>query len=560
MSGTVSYASAARSAASKESKDSKDPKDSQSTTSGATSPSTTSLEVESSSPISQVPLATTEPESASANSKSVPTVSFEAPASSNSSLVDEKETDLSKDIASINKDKVSLTPAPVPKVNAWGVKPVASAVHISPAITSTPTTSEPSPDSSNSTLTAAQAQQASLNPVQWPKPDEGTPTVADNIEAPAAVTPVATKGRAKNWVPISYTPVTSKPRSNKTTRSGNSGKSTLNNSASATGSTPSNSNGSPSAGSKGRGGPKNFAAKAGPPGKKTDGKAPVKAQVSQRTESVSSATSNSGKSDAPKAKPVPNSAPVAPNSKVPGPKKNRPTNGSTSADAQDSNGTFSHQSNGFHQNHHTSHHNHHANGGQHNPNHHNNRSPSVPSGNGGNFPQQYVPYSNTRRSSQMGHYNGSKYFVPDYTLYNQMYQAPPGQNQYEMTLTSVAYQIEYYFSVENLCKDMYMRKLMNSNGWIPLASLAAFNRLNSLTGGDFNLFLEACKWAPSVEVAGEKIRLHHGWEHWVFPLADRLPAGKDEELPATVKLVFNPAAAAPFVPMSEAADAPSSSQ
>lgn len=483
MSGPVSYASAARSAASK---DSNDPQD---LASGSSTPTV-------STPSRRLSDASAEPTDAS------------------SAEPEAEEKDESKD-SSINKEKVSLTPAPVPKVNAWKVTSVPSSAPS--AESSAPSTTEPSPSASNSVL-ATDTQASPLNPMHWPKPDEGTtPGDKKDIVASSKARP----GKEK-WIPLNYTPVTSKPRGNKPSRSGNSGKSSH---------TASNSSTSNGTSAKGRGA-KNFASKGGSQ-KKTEKSAPAKSQP-QRTASVSSVTSAPGK-DAAKAKSASTTAATtaaattatattttaAPKSSAP--KKGRFANGS-----EESTSGHHHHSHAGHHNHHNNHHNYNA------------RSAS------GNFNQQFVGY-NGRRSAQLSHGGYNKYFMPDYAVYGSLYQQAPGQNQYEMTVGAVVYQIEYYFSVENLCKDMFLRKQMNSNGWVPMNILASFNRLKSLTGGDFNLFLEACKWAPSVETSGTKIRARQNWEHWIFPASERLPAGKDEE-PLTSKLVFNPAAAAPFVP------------
>jgi hypothetical protein len=97
---------------------------------------------------------------------------------------------------------------------------------------------------------------------------------------------------------------------------------------------------------------------------------------------------------------------------------------------------------------------------------------------------------------------------------------------------------------------------MNSRGLVPLNVLASFNRVKSLTNGDYNLFLEACRWAPSAEVIGDRIRPRVGWETWVLPPADRLPAGNDVATVETESIPkFNAAAAVPFVPKSEATNA-----
>lgn len=41
---------------------------------------------------------------------------------------------------------------------------------------------------------------------------------------------------------------------------------------------------------------------------------------------------------------------------------------------------------------------------------------------------------------------------------------------------------EFYFSVENLVKDMYLRSQMDAEGWVPLAEVANFNRMKQLSG------------------------------------------------------------------------------
>ncbi|MQL90480.1 hypothetical protein Taro_023079, partial [Colocasia esculenta] len=41
----------------------------------------------------------------------------------------------------------------------------------------------------------------------------------------------------------------------------------------------------------------------------------------------------------------------------------------------------------------------------------------------------------------------------------------------------VAKQIEYYFSPENLCKDIYLRQNMDEEGWVPVSLIAGFNRV-----------------------------------------------------------------------------------
>jgi hypothetical protein len=40
---------------------------------------------------------------------------------------------------------------------------------------------------------------------------------------------------------------------------------------------------------------------------------------------------------------------------------------------------------------------------------------------------------------------------------------------------------EYYFSVENLCKDLYLRRQMDNEGYVLLSEIAQFNRVKHIT-------------------------------------------------------------------------------
>ena len=52
---------------------------------------------------------------------------------------------------------------------------------------------------------------------------------------------------------------------------------------------------------------------------------------------------------------------------------------------------------------------------------------------------------------------------------------------YEMVKSYLLAQIEYYFSTENLCRDLYFRTQMDDEGYIPLSVIAAFNRVKTWT-------------------------------------------------------------------------------
>ncbi|KAF9582670.1 La ribonucleoprotein domain member 1B [Lunasporangiospora selenospora] len=77
-------------------------------------------------------------------------------------------------------------------------------------------------------------------------------------------------------------------------------------------------------------------------------------------------------------------------------------------------------------------------------------------------------------------------------------------------------QIEYYFSVENLCKDVYMRSQMDVEGYVHLSLIANFNRIKTLTL-DQKLIRDTLKSSTVIEVTGDKIRKKEDWATWIFP-------------------------------------------
>ena len=46
---------------------------------------------------------------------------------------------------------------------------------------------------------------------------------------------------------------------------------------------------------------------------------------------------------------------------------------------------------------------------------------------------------------------------------------------------AVRQQIEYYLSLDNLVRDLFLRAKMDSDGWIPLVIIAGFNRVRVMT-------------------------------------------------------------------------------
>ncbi|KAG0453242.1 hypothetical protein HPP92_025906 [Vanilla planifolia] len=65
--------------------------------------------------------------------------------------------------------------------------------------------------------------------------------------------------------------------------------------------------------------------------------------------------------------------------------------------------------------------------------------------------------------------------------------------------TSLLKQIEYYFSVENLCKDIYLRRMMDEQGWVPVSLIASFKRVKMITG-DVQCILDVLRSSTVVEL------------------------------------------------------------
>jgi la-related protein 1 len=113
------------------------------------------------------------------------------------------------------------------------------------------------------------------------------------------------------------------------------------------------------------------------------------------------------------------------------------------------------------------------------------------------------------------------------TMYPGVMSAMPYNAALEpMALISmVAAQLEYYFSIENLCKDMYLRSHMDSQGWVPLTVVAGFNRIKSLTE-DMNLIRYVCQTSRTIEFrpgddGTDRVRKVDKWDQWILDFDQR---------------------------------------
>jgi la-related protein 1 len=102
-------------------------------------------------------------------------------------------------------------------------------------------------------------------------------------------------------------------------------------------------------------------------------------------------------------------------------------------------------------------------------------------------------------------------------------------------ISMVSAQLEYYFSIENLCKDMYLRSHMDSQGWVPLSVIAGFNRIKSLTE-DMNLVRHVCQMSRHIEFrpgddGTDRLRKLEKWDQWILDMDQRQPHARNDGPP-----------------------------
>ncbi|KAI9486623.1 MAG: hypothetical protein EXX96DRAFT_48375 [Benjaminiella poitrasii] len=116
----------------------------------------------------------------------------------------------------------------------------------------------------------------------------------------------------------------------------------------------------------------------------------------------------------------------------------------------------------------------------------------------------------------------------------------------------ICQQIEYYFSVDNLCKDLFLRSQMDTEGYVPLSLIAGFNRVRGLTN-DMTLVRAALELSQILEVkkkevkeeGSELLRKKEGWKTWVLPAAGTTATTKNNAgVPQIIK--SDPAGPAPI--------------
>ncbi|CAA7404511.1 unnamed protein product [Spirodela intermedia] len=73
-------------------------------------------------------------------------------------------------------------------------------------------------------------------------------------------------------------------------------------------------------------------------------------------------------------------------------------------------------------------------------------------------------------------------------------------------------QIEYYFSEDNLARNLHLKLQMDEEGWVSVHTIAGFPRLTN----DVGLILRSLQPSPTVEVMGGKMRRRGTWWKWLI--------------------------------------------
>jgi la-related protein 1 len=86
--------------------------------------------------------------------------------------------------------------------------------------------------------------------------------------------------------------------------------------------------------------------------------------------------------------------------------------------------------------------------------------------------------------------------------------------------------------VDNLLKDMYLRRHMDSQGFVSLEFIAGFNRIKNLSP-DLDMIRLVCQQSSVVEYrtsekGQDRLRRKEGWAQWVLDMTERDPTAQNE--------------------------------
>ncbi|KAK3336518.1 hypothetical protein B0T19DRAFT_41417 [Cercophora scortea] len=125
-------------------------------------------------------------------------------------------------------------------------------------------------------------------------------------------------------------------------------------------------------------------------------------------------------------------------------------------------------------------------------------------------------------------------YVPQYPV---PYQVNP---MYDQLVQQVRAQVEYYFCLDNLLKDHYLRQHMDDQGFVRLDVIAGFRRVQEMTT-EPSIIHSACAGSELIDfVAGEdhvlRLRARGHFEVFILAQSERVPEARNAG-PATFQLV-----------------------
>ncbi|KAI8961757.1 hypothetical protein F5Y11DRAFT_218681 [Daldinia sp. FL1419] len=166
----------------------------------------------------------------------------------------------------------------------------------------------------------------------------------------------------------------------------------------------------------------------------------------------------------------------------------------------------------------------------------------MPAPYGGAYPAQTTgpqhrsrPSSGTNRAQHSRHPSAraTSYPVMGMSYESPMYPHVPLSGFFDPNhlLSWVLSQVEYYFSIDNLCKDEYLRKCMDSQGFVPLGVIAGFKRMQEIA--EYQIIRLACEVSSLIEFVitddgQEKVRRREKWEMFVVEKDKRFQTAQND--------------------------------
>lgn len=132
-------------------------------------------------------------------------------------------------------------------------------------------------------------------------------------------------------------------------------------------------------------------------------------------------------------------------------------------------------------------------------------------------------------------YMGASHQMYDYGMFPMSAAPyPPYVDPFGLT-SMIRTQLEYYFSIDNLIKDVYLRSHMDSQGFVLLSFITQFNRLKQLTT-DVELIKLAIQHSNELEYwvgsdGKERIRKREDWQKWVLAMEERDESARNDGPP-----------------------------